>query len=99
LRSCILIHMKIDIQYIADLARIHIDEGKKASLEQDFESILSYVDSIQAVNLSGDISVPQFAMNQTREDIAETQDSSVRNALLGNMPKRSGDGLLVQNIL
>ncbi len=75
--------MAIDIQHIAKLARLRIEDEKLAQFEKDMESIVAMVDRLPDVSdeLTLDASNPM----ELRPDVAVTKKFT-RDALLANAP-------------
>lgn len=44
---------KEEVQYVADLARLHLDEEETESLAEDMNRILEYVSTLQEVDTEG----------------------------------------------
>jgi aspartyl-tRNA(Asn)/glutamyl-tRNA(Gln) amidotransferase subunit C len=76
--------MSINIQHIAKLARLRIEDDQLAKFEHDMESIVAMVDKLPDVSdaLTLDASRPM----QLREDVAVT-DKFSRDELLKNAPQ------------
>lgn len=94
--------MKLDkeqVAHLAKLARLDLGEEKLASITKDFDSILPYVERIQAVDASG---VEPFAMpakaDGWRPDQAVEIDDYTRELILSNFPERSGDLLAAPGV-
>ena len=45
--------MKIDVSYVAELARLELTEEEKATFQPQLESIVEYVDKISSVDVEG----------------------------------------------
>ncbi|MFT5280957.1 MAG: aspartyl-tRNA(Asn)/glutamyl-tRNA(Gln) amidotransferase subunit C [Flavobacteriaceae bacterium] len=80
-----------DIQKLAHLSRIDIDESKIEKLSKDFDVILEYVNTIQEVQTS-DVSY-EHTKNILREDINPHENGLHTDALVGQAPE-SHDGFI-----
>lgn len=85
--------MAIDVQHLAKLARLRIEDDKLAKFEKDMESIVSMVEQLPEV--SGDASGfdPDHPM-KLRED-TEGSDKLSRSELLANAPKMQAGCVVV----
>ena len=45
--------MKIDVGYVAELARLELSESEKAIFQPQLENIVKYVDKISSVDVTG----------------------------------------------
>ena len=43
----------IDVRYVADLARLKLDESQVEKLQKDMEAILSYISELNELDVSG----------------------------------------------
>ena len=73
-----------DIKKLAELARIHLTEKEEKALEKDLQSILSYVEKLKEVDVSG---VPEMthaveAKNVFREDEPDNPPAGGEDILL-----------------
>ncbi len=67
-----------DVQYVAGLARIHLEENEIAPLAKELESILHYVDKLKGLDV-GRVEPTSHALaikNVTREDDVKESLSS-----------------------
>jgi aspartyl-tRNA(Asn)/glutamyl-tRNA(Gln) amidotransferase subunit C len=89
-----------DIEKLATLARIKIDDSEKQELTKEIDSILSYVDQIKKATVDVDYTPAVGSVyNVFREDIAVTTSSADREALLKEAPQREGDFIAVKKII
>lgn len=56
------------VKKLADLARLEVPEAELAAVAADMEKILSFVDEIQGVDVTG-VSVTQGDVNVFRDDV------------------------------
>lgn len=91
--------MKIDVSYVAELARLELTEEEKATFQPQLESIVEYVDKISSVDVEG---VPPMMhgrelVNVFREDVVG--ESLPVETALANAPARTGDEFLLPKIV
>ena len=87
-----------DVEKLAQLARIKLEEDEKKSLTKEIDSILTYVDQIKKATVDMDYTpVPGAVHNVMREDIVETFDN--REGLLNEAPDREGEFIAVKKII
>ena len=90
---------KIDVAYVAELARLELTDEEKAVFQPQLENIVKYVEKIASVNVDG---VPptlpgHTVVNALRED--EVRPSMDREESLANAPGRTGDEFLLPKIV
>lgn len=85
--------MSIDVQHLAKLARLRIEDEQLPKFEKDMESIVAMVEQLPEV--SGDASGldPEHPM-KLRPDVEGT-DKLTRNELLANAPKMQAGCVVV----
>ena len=84
----------IDIKYVAELARVELDDTQAAQLQQELAGIVGYIDELKKLNVDG-IEPTAHAMPRTnvwREDAAK--DSLPRQTMLKNAPAIVAEELL-----
>ena len=87
-----------ELEHLANLARIHLDEDDKKSLIKEFDSILGYVDQLKKVDVSLDAEGRVGAVkNVMRGDVAH--DDVDKDAVLAEAPDRVGDFVAVKKII
>ena len=91
--------MKIDVGYVAELARLELTDEVKAVFQPQLENIVKYVEKINSVNVDG--VEPRMhgrpLVNAFRED--EVRPSLDTQGALENAPKRVGDEFLLPKIV
>ena len=90
---------KIDIQQIAELARLNLKPEERAKLSKDLEAILAYVDQLKELNTEK-VEPTSHVLpleNVFREDRAKL--SGVRDQVLERAPKREGKFFKVPKII
>lgn len=91
--------VKIDVSYVAELARLELTEEEKAVFQPQLESIVEYVEKISSVDVEGvePMMHGRELVNAFREDVVrpglETEQA------LANAPKRVGDEFLLPKIV
>lgn len=89
-----------DIEHLANLARIKLDDAEKQSLLKEFDSILKYVDQLKKVEVKMDAEGRVGALkNVMRKDEVIVTDSNSRERLLDEAPDREGDFIAVKKII
>ena len=86
-----------DVEKLAELAKIELNEGEKEKLLSDMESILSYVKQIEKVEVE-DEEVEYLNKNIWREDEIKTQIFS-RDLIIGQFPDSQDGFVKVKKIL
>lgn len=90
---------KADVQYVASLAQLSLDEDTKERLVKEMGDILGYIDQLNELDTDG-IEPTMHALSITnvfRDD--EVTGSITREAALANAPKTDGEYFLVPKIL
>lgn len=89
-----------DIEKLAQLARIKIDDAEKQSLTTEIDAILAYVDQIKKATVDMDYTPAAGAVhNITRTDVSRTISPEDRERILDEAPDREGDFVAVKKIL
>lgn len=89
-----------DIEHIAALARVGLQEAEIEGMAKDLSSILSYVDQLQQVDTSGveyEYQVKGLE-NSVRADEVVSASDEERAQILADMPDRAGDLLRVPGV-
>ncbi len=89
-----------EIEYVATLARIEIEDDKTESTTADISAILGFVDSLQAINTDSIEPISQVTglSDVWRED--EVVDCKIsRDDLLSNAPKSQDGYVVVKKVL
>ena len=88
-----------DVEYVAGLAKLTLDDATKERLVQELGEILAYVDQLNTLDTDG-VEPMMHALEMTnvyREDAVG--DSLARDIALQNAPKHDGEYFLVPKIL
>jgi aspartyl-tRNA(Asn)/glutamyl-tRNA(Gln) amidotransferase subunit C len=88
-----------EIERLAELARIEVDEEETQSLAKDIEAILGYVTLVQKV--AGETGEPEkpALVNVLREDANPHESGIYTDALLSVAPEKEGGYVKVKKIL
>ena len=80
-------HVNIDVAYVAELARLKLDDATKIRLQKDMESILKYIEELQSLDVTGIEPTAHATLlaNVWREDVAGTPYP--REKMLANAPE------------
>ena len=91
--------MKIDVGYVAELARLELTEDEKALFQRQLDGIVGYVEKISEVDVSGvePMMHGREVSNALRED--SVRPSMPAEVALANAPKRVGDEFLLPKIV
>ncbi len=91
--------MKIDVGYVAELARLELTDEEKVVFQPQLENIVKYVEMISSVDVS-DVEPMMHGrplVNAFREDVV--RPSLEREAALANAPARVGEEFLLPKIV
>ena len=91
--------MKIDVGYVAELARLELTEDEKSLFQRQLDGIVGYVEKISEVDVSGvePMMHGREVSNALRED--SVRPSMPAEVALANAPKRVGDEFLLPKIV
>lgn len=90
---------KEEVEHIAHLARLELDEGLKETMSEQLSHILDYIDTLKNVDVEGvtPASGAAFMQNVLRED--EAVPSPGPAVTLANAPERDDDFYLVPRVV
>jgi aspartyl-tRNA(Asn)/glutamyl-tRNA(Gln) amidotransferase subunit C len=90
---------KIDVGYVAELARLELTDTEKAVFQPQLENIVKYVEMISSVDVDGIAPMMhgQRIVNAFREDVV--RPSMETETALANAPKRIGNEFLLPKIV
>ena len=89
-----------EIENLAKLARIKLNDEEKQGLTKDIDSILAYVDQIKKATVDVDFTpIPGAVHNIFRDDAVIVTSDSDREKLLNEAPFREGDFIAVKKII
>ena len=91
--------MKIDVAYVAELARLELTDEEKSVFQPQLENIVKYVEKISEVDVEGvePMMHGRPLVNAFLEDVL--RPSLDREAALSNAPARVGDEFLLPKIV
>ena len=91
--------MKIDVGYVAELARLELTDEEKAVFQPQLETIVKYVEKISSVDVEGvePMMHGRPLVNAFRE--YAVRPSMDREDALGNAPARVGEEFLLPKIV
>jgi aspartyl-tRNA(Asn)/glutamyl-tRNA(Gln) amidotransferase subunit C len=92
---------KIDVSYVANLARIKLSDAEKELFQKQLNQIVSYVRQIEQVNVDG-IEPMAHAIevkNVLREDKPQSDRSLSREVVLQNSPSDNGEQITAPKII
>ena len=90
---------KIDIDQVAELARLNLKPEERKKLAEDLEHILAYVDQLQELDTKN---VPPTSHVLAMENVFRpdrTKASDVRDEVLNHAPKREGKFFKVPKVI
>ena len=90
---------KIDVAYVANLARLELTDEEKATFQPQLETIVKYVEKIAAVDVASvePMMHGRPLVNVFREDVV--RPSLDREIALANAPAKVGDEFLLPKIV
>ncbi len=90
---------KADVEYVAGLAQLQLDDAAKERLVKEMGEILNYMDALNTLN-TDNVEPMMHAMEMTnvyREDVVG--EPLLRDAALANAPMHDGEYFIVPKIL
>lgn len=89
-----------EIEKLANLARIKIDDSEKEGLTKEIDSILVYVDQIKRATVDIDHTQSIGSVhNVFRDDVSQTISDEDRERILNEAPDREGEFIAVKKII
>lgn len=90
---------KIDVAYVAELARLELTDEEKSVFQPQLENIVKYVEKISEVDVSGvePMMHGRALVNAFREDVV--RPSLDREAALANAPRRTENEFYLPKIV
>ncbi len=89
-----------EIEKLAQLARIKINETEKQDLTKEIGSILTYIDQIKEATVDMNYTpTPGTVHNVFRDDIAKPISTEDREKILDEAPDREGEFIAVKKII
>lgn len=89
----------IDVQYVADLARIELSDAEKAEFQPQLERVLDYIRELEKLNVDAvePTAHPNATLNVFRKD--EPRPSMDKQTLLDNSPRHANGLIVVPRVL
>jgi aspartyl-tRNA(Asn)/glutamyl-tRNA(Gln) amidotransferase subunit C len=90
---------KIDIEYVAKLARIALSDDEKAKFSEQLGSVLGYIEKLEELNTEGvePTAHPHPMENVWQEDVVSSELSV--EAALQNAPKQRQNMIVVPKVV
>lgn len=89
-----------DVQKLAALARIKIDDADLAKFTSEFDAILTYVGQLEQLEVSAEAAEERPALiNVMREDGEPYAPGMYTEKLAAQFPMREGNALVVKQII
>ena len=85
---------KEQIEYLAELAKLHIDTANVSRLHKELKDILGYVSQLTSLTdlpATAKFDDPVKTINVWREDVVKLLPEIGRQVILNNAPDREGD--------
>ena len=88
-----------DVDYVARLAHIELDDGEKAEFGRQLGNILAYMEKLKSLDVDGvePTMHGHGRVNAFREDVVKP--SMARDAALANAPERTDDEFRLPKIV
>lgn len=87
-----------DVEHLAELAKIELNQVEKDQLLKDMEGILNYVKQIEEVEVP-DMITEHVHKNQWREDVILEEDAIDKDLILNQFPNSQDNFVKVKKIL
>lgn len=91
--------LRVDIEALAELARVSIPQNEKPALEKDVPAILGFVRKVQSVTVENTLPVAGAHRNVMRNDEPAHESGEYTEALLSAAPAREGGYLKVKQVI
>ena len=89
-----------DVQKLAALARIKIEDSELEKFTKEFDAVLAYVGQIESLNLPEDLSVETPRLhNVMRPDVLTHTPGSCTEKIVAQFPARERNALSVKQII
>ncbi|MFZ2167564.1 MAG: Asp-tRNA(Asn)/Glu-tRNA(Gln) amidotransferase subunit GatC [Minisyncoccia bacterium] len=89
-----------EVQKLAALARITIDDADLEKFTSEFDSILAYVGQLEKLDLPTDLAGEKMPLrNVMRVEGEPIMAGTFTEKIAGQFPKREGDSLVVKQIV
>ncbi len=91
----------LEVEHIADLARIELSKEEKVKYAEDLSAVLSYIDQLNEVD-AADVQITGSAtglVNAVREDIVEECGAATKEKIIASAPLTEDGYIKVKAIL
>ncbi len=90
---------RIDVRYVADLARLRLTAEEEAELQSQLEEIVGYVEKLAELDVEGIEPTAHATLltNVFRPD--EARPTDLRQALLENAPRAADGHIIVPKVI
>lgn len=88
-----------DVQHLATLARLEINEDEQKALLGDLTAILGYIEQIQTADVSLDVDMNPEQRNVVREDVVTNTPGSFTEIVMKEVPSAVDGFVKVKKIL
>jgi aspartyl-tRNA(Asn)/glutamyl-tRNA(Gln) amidotransferase subunit C len=90
---------KEDVQKLAALARIRVEDSELEKFTSEFDAILAYVGQLEKLELPSEKNTKPALRNVMREDGEPHAGGAYTEKLAEQFPQREGDALSVKQII
>ncbi|MEF3280531.1 MAG: Asp-tRNA(Asn)/Glu-tRNA(Gln) amidotransferase subunit GatC [Elusimicrobiota bacterium] len=89
----------MDVEYIARLAKINLDEKEKSVFSKQFENIIKWINDLNEVDTSN--IMPQFSITNIESSIYEDQPEKfhAKEKIIENFPNKEYDFVKVKKVI
>lgn len=89
---------KEDIQHLANLSRLHLEESEMQEYAEQFDEIVAYVDKIKEVSGGVDHDIQSYEIkNMLRDDVVESYQNP--EMIIAEAPSHQDNFVKVKKIL
>lgn len=88
------------IEYVANLARIDVEDTEKESVAKDLSGVLDYIDQIQTIAKKVSGAESQYLLkNVASDDRYENEPFQYTNSILDQAPEKEDQFFVVKKVL
>jgi len=88
-----------EVQNLAELARIKLNDEEAQELGESLESVLTYVSELGEVQVQAELESPGDNYNQMRDDVVTNPGGTYTEAILAAAPESKDGFIKVKKIL
>lgn len=88
-----------DVEKLAALARIRIDEESLDAFVKEFDSVLSYISQLDELSVTAEVDMTPPVRNVMREDGEPHEEGVYTKKVVEAFPKKEDDYLVVKKII